>query len=203
MRLQSYYMPDEIIENLYTAGGEFETEDKVEYRGLYHRYITNEAYTGSTWNSKTSKKLVPLIQRITRDKTYETIKATLKTKYQTVKSAIPVITNDNRAAGKFNSYFFKKVNELVFIESNELQFNNWVSRNIDPNAFNAVKIEWTISGERLDTKRGPILIKGVISKNNDQITYAESVLPGIRVILNDPLQYYIDNTFIIPVDING
>ena len=61
MRLKLYYTADEITSNLYTSGSQFMTEDNVEYRGTYHSYITGEVYTGSTWNAKTSKKLITFL----------------------------------------------------------------------------------------------------------------------------------------------
>ena len=60
MRLKLYYTTDEITNNLYTSGMQYMLQDNTEYRGLYHTYLTGEVYTGATWDSKTSKKLIGL-----------------------------------------------------------------------------------------------------------------------------------------------
>ena len=96
----------------------------------------------------------------------------------------------------------KKINELLFIEINELYFKAWQNNRIDSNVFTAVEIRWYISGPVNDETQGIVTVKGVRTKNTEQIAYAESRLPGISSILTDPLQYYSDNTFQIPVDIN-
>ena len=74
-------MPDEIITNLYTSGGEFETEDGKEYRGMYHRYLTNEIYTEANWDPRISKKLKPLIRKVNKDTPYADLKRNLKTSF--------------------------------------------------------------------------------------------------------------------------
>jgi hypothetical protein len=195
-------MPDEIITNLYTSGGEFETEDGKEYRGLYHRYLTNEIYTESDWNPRTSKKLKPLIKKINKDTPYADLKRSLKTNFL---QPVPVtinITQADRKTGYIPRYFLKKINELLFIEINEPYFKAWQNGRIDSNIFNGVEIRWYISGTVNDETQGVVRIKGVYTKNTEQIEYAERFLPGISSILTDPLQYYSDNTFDIPADIN-
>ncbi len=50
------YKESEIQKNLYTFGDEWMTEDKQEYKGLYHKYTeTNETYTRGTWDESLSK----------------------------------------------------------------------------------------------------------------------------------------------------
>ncbi len=202
MRLQAFYTPEEIITNLFTTGGQLETEDGVEYRGPYHRYITNEIYTGATWNADTSKKLRPFVKRLQRDATYETLKPRLKTRFFKPQPVSVTISSEQRKSGVLTRYFAQKINDRVITEINKLQFNAWQSKKIDPNVYVCVQIEWYISGEREDQKKGIIIQKGVVTKNLEQIRYAETIMPGIKVILNNPLQFYSDNTFIIPVDIN-
>ena len=202
MRIRTFYMPDEIITNLYTSGGEFETEDGKEYRGLYHRYLTNEIYTEADWNPRTSKKLKPLIKKVGKDTPYAELKRSLKTNFL---QPVPVtinITQADRKIGYVSRYFLKKINELLFIEINELYFKAWQNNRIDSNVFTAVEIRWYVSGPVNDEIQGIVTVKGVRTKNTEQIAYAESRLPGISSILTDPLQYYSDNTFQIPVDIN-
>jgi hypothetical protein len=202
MRLKLYYMPEEITSNLYTNGGEFQTEDGVEYRGSYHRYITNEIYTGATWNSKTSKKLMLLETVLVRDVVYSKLKTRLQTKFITPQpiNRTPTITEYN--SGYFERYFLKKCNEQIFIETDEIQHTLWRNGKIDQAMFNAVTFRWFISGNIDDVKTATTTQYGVLTKNKKQIQYAQQVLPGIVDVLTNPLQYYGDVTYNVPKDIN-
>lgn len=202
MRIRTFYMPDEIIANLYTSGGEFETEDGKEYRGMYHRYLTNEIYTESNWDPRLSKKLKPLIRKINKDTPYADLKRNLKTNFLQPTPALINVSQADRKVGYVSRYFLKKINESLFIEIDALQFKAWQNGRIDPNSYFGVEIRWYVSGLVNDEKQGVVLIKGVYTKNTEQIAYAERFLPGISSILTDPLQYYADDTFIIPPDIN-
>ena len=202
MRIRTFYMPDEIITNLYTSGGEFETEDGKEYRGMYHRYLTNEIYTEANWDPRLSKKLKPLIRKINKDTPYADLKRNLKTNFLQPTPALINVSQADRKVGYVSRYFLKKINESLFIEIDALQFKAWQNGRIDPNSYFGVEIRWYVSGLVNDEKQGVVLIKGVYTKNTEQIAYAERFLPGISSILTDPLQYYADDTFIIPPDIN-
>lgn len=202
MRIRTFYMPDEIITNLYTSGGEFETEDGKEYRGMYHRYLTNEIYTEANWDPRLSKKLKPLIRKINKDTPYADLKRNLKTNFLQPTPVLINVSQADRKAGYVSRYFLKKINESLFIEIDALQFKAWQNGRIDPNSYFGVEIRWYVSGLVNDEKQGVVLIKGVYTKNTEQIAYAERFLPGISSILTDPLQYYADDTFIIPPDIN-
>jgi hypothetical protein len=195
-------MPEEITSNLYTNGGEFQTEDGVEYRGSYHRYITNEIYTGATWNSKTSKKLMLLETVLVRDVVYSKLKTRLQTKFITPQpiNRTPTITEYN--SGYFERYFLKKCNEQIFIETDEIQHTLWRNGKIDQAMFNAVTFRWFISGNIDDVKTATTTQYGVLTKNKKQIQYAQQVLPGIVDVLTNPLQYYGDVTYNVPKDIN-
>ena len=195
-------MPDEIITNLYTSGGEFETEDGNEYRGMYHRYLTNEIYTEANWDPRISKKLKPLIRKVNKDTPYSELKRNLKTSFLQPNPIVVSITQSDIKTGYISRYFFKKLNESLFVEIDELQFKAWQNGRIDPNSYFGVQIRWYISGPVNDETQGVVTIKGVRTKNTEQIAYAQRFIPGISNVLTDPLQYYSDNTFKIPVDIN-
>lgn len=195
-------MPEEITTNLYTPGGQFQTEDGVEYKGSYHRYITNEIYTGGTWNAKSSKKLVLLEQVTTKDSAYFKLKQQLKTKFDTPVPYKLVIVPADYKLGYIERYFLKKRNEQKFIEIDESQYKAWGKGTIDSNVYDALNFRWFISGNIEDNKTGNTTVYGVITKNNKQIQYAQQQMPGIQNVLTDPLQYYTDTDFIIPKDIN-
>lgn len=195
-------MPEEITTNLFTNGKEWQTEDGIEYRGSYHRYITNEVYTGAVWNSKTSKKLKPYISEITRDYTYKQLKTALKTKYVAPWSVQPIINPTDITIGYINRYFIKKNNELLVIEIDKQQFDAHRSNIIDSNLYATVQLVWYISGPINDEMHGVVAKPGVRTKNMLQISYAAHQLPGVELLLTDPLQYYTDSDYKVPPAIN-
>jgi hypothetical protein len=60
-RKKIYYPEGEIQRGLYTEGKEWMLEDGTEYIGDYHRYITNEVFTLSSYILGLSKKLIPYL----------------------------------------------------------------------------------------------------------------------------------------------
>lgn len=203
MRLKLYYMPEEITPNLYTTGGEFQTEDGQEYKGAYHRYITNEIYTGSTWNSKTSKKLVLLENKVLRDTTYRKLKSRLQTKFISPYPVNRTPSADDYKFGYFDRYFLKKSNTELFIEVDKPQYDLWKSSRIDPALYNGITFRWFISGDVNDVSRAGILYQGVVTKNKKQIQFVQKLYPSSINVLTDPLQFYQDTTYKTPADINA
>jgi len=177
-------------------------QDNTEYRGLYHTYLTGEVYTGATWNSKTSKKLIVYKNIIAKNVEYETLKRELKLTYMQPVSALNAPTTEQLKAGSYTRYFIKKVNESKIIEIDEPQFNMWQSKQIDPALYSAIKMQWYISGPIEDSQSNMVFIQGVQTKNTNQIKSAETSLAGISKVLTDPLQYYSDITYLVPKDIN-
>jgi hypothetical protein len=196
-------MPEDITNNLYTSGGEFQTEDGVEYRGAYHRYTTNEIYTGATWNATTSKKLVLLERMQNRDLVYAKLKRQLQTKFITPRAVKPSPTQSDYKSGYIDRYFLKKCNEPVFIEIDSAQQRLWSRGVIDRALYKSITLRWFISGNIEDVNTGNSLQRGVITKNTIAVQFAQQELPGIADILTDPLQYYADSEFTAPADINS
>jgi hypothetical protein len=202
MRLKLYYTADEITSNLYTSGSQFMTEDNVEYRGTYHSYITGEVYTGSTWNAKTAKKLITFRDLSSKNAEYQQLKPTSLV-FDKPNPTIVSITQQQINNKMVNRYFLKKVNETSIIEVDQEQYQKWINKQIDSVVYLGISIPWTIAGEIEDTNINGTMIKGVRTRNNLQIQYANSKLPGISDYLNNPLQYYLDTTFVVPQDINS
>ena len=178
------------------------TEDNVEYRGTYHSYITGEVYTGSTWNAKTSKKLITFRDLSSKNAEYQQLKPTSLV-FDKPNPTIVSITQQQINNKMVDRYFLKKVNETSIIEVDQEQYQKWINKQIDSVVYLGISIPWTIAGEIEDTNINGTMIKGVRTRNNLQIQYANSKLPGILDYLNNPLQYYLDTTFVIPQDINS
>lgn len=202
MRQRLHYTPAQITTNLYTAGGEWALETGIEYRGLYHRYITGEVYTEATWNPKTSKKLVEYINQPTDIHEYKKLK-NIQTQFKTPKIYIPTVTDIDRNNGFIMRYFLKKNNENIFLEIDRAQYIDWTVKQLDANIYNAVEIIWAISGNKQSEYKGQLLIPGVIEKNIQALQRAELIVPGISLHVTNLLQFYTDTDFIVPRDINS
>jgi hypothetical protein len=178
------------------------TEDNVEYRGTYHSYITGEVFTGATWNAKISKKLITYRDQSSKNIIYQQLKP-ISLVFDKPTPTVVSITQQQIANKTIDRYFLKKVNETSIIEVDIEQYQKWLSKQIDSIIYEGVSVTWTIAGELEDTIINGTLIKGVRTKNNLQIQYANTKMPGISEYLNNPLQYYLDTTFVVPKDINA
>jgi len=201
-RLKSYYTTDEITNDLYTFGKEFMTENKSEYIGPYHSYVTGEIYTGFIWDPKTSVKLVPYINIIGSISKYRELKDYNLT-FQQPKQ-IPCTPNrDNIAQGYVTRYFLNKTNDINIIEVDLIQFQQWQQGNIDRVLYSAIAIDWAISGLLQDTITNGITQPGVITRNRKAISAAALTIPLIQTHLSNLTEFYTDSDFIVPKDING
>ena len=202
MRMKSFYSANEITTDLYTTGQQWMTVDKKEYIGLYHKYTTGEVYTQPKWNKNKSLKLVKYKKQNLQNEVYDRIsKVTLN--YNSFNTFNLVVNKKDIDAGFINRFIIKKVNEVKFYEINEKTYKDYTNEKIDPALYTAVKIKWTITGPLQTTTKGSVIIPSVRDINIAEVEQAEKQLPGLSIFLNDPLQYYTDNDFISPADING
>jgi len=192
MRQKAYYLIDEIVDNLFTTGSEWMTETGTEYIGMYHQYTTGETYTEPQWNPDLSAKLVAYEKIDSAAYIYKKLN-TVQTKFE---NFVPYQVKINLAdiqIGYITRYFIKKINESRIYEIDSATFKRWQQKRIDSNMYNAVELFWTIAGDEQDAKQ----------ENIKQTQQAKNTLPGIELVLNDPLQYYTDSIYIKPADING
>ena len=206
-RLKLYYPVDEITTNLYTTGKEWMTTDKKEYVGLFHLYTTGEAYTQPTWNPKSSLQLIPY-QEITPENQKNIVYQELTNDayagtYVSLKSIPVQIRKQDILNGFISRYFLKKHNESDIIETNQLQYRQWQSNVIDSKLYSATSLTWFISGNINDERLNGYLIEGVATKNKKEIQRAALSLPQLSSYLTNLTEYYTDNVFNIPTDING
>jgi hypothetical protein len=203
-RLKLYYPVDEITPNLFTQGKEFMTEDNVEYIGSYHRYITGEIYTESNWDVRKSKRLIEYVETTTKQTfVYDTLKPNIELKYIQPNAHNVTINKTDIRNGFITRYFIKKINNETIIEINQNQYNAWLQDVIEKKMHIAITLTWYISGNIEDITSGIVVIPGVISKNQKQVAYASKTLPGLSNILINFIEYYTDNDYSVPIDING
>ena len=201
MRQKLYYTVDEITTNLYTSGSEWMSEDGVEYVGLYHRYITNEIYTGETWNSKISQKLIPYKNINSAAVIYNSLKQ-LNSNFKEPYAVVVDPTDIDLKRGSFNRYFIKKNNDNRIIEIDKTQFDMYPIE-IDPVMYDAIYIDWAISGELDDTYINSVFNRGVITKNRLTTIAAEQRLPGMINVLTNYSEFYLNTDIATPKDINA
>lgn len=203
-RLKLYYPTDEIVTELYTSGLEFMTTDNVEYIGSYHRYATGEVYTGAIWNSKSSLKLIPYRKQASQVSTiYKTLKPNIKVKYALPYAISTQPTREDIRVGFMIRYFIKQQTSFTIFEIDKLQYDSWKNNGIDRKLYQAVQLTWYISGQINDTMSGTVQMLGVQSKNELQIKNAAQTINNIGSYLTNTLEYYTDNDYSVPVDING
>jgi len=205
MRLKVYYQPDEVQENLYTFGNEWMLADTYqEYKGAYHAYLTGEIYTLGIYSSTQSKLLIPYKQTNSDIFRYTQLRPDIKI-LNDIKliSHQPIITSKDLNIGYINRYFVQKINETWIIEINESLYKQLVNNGIESKLYQFVSVTWYISGNIQDLVNGIITNTGVITKNTQQIQNASKIISNIATKLSNPLQYYTDSDYVVPVDING
>lgn len=201
MRQKAYYTKDEITPNLYTIGGEWMTTDDVEYKGLYHTYITGETYTQGTWNPKTSVKLIAYDFIAPDAKTFKQL-TNIEVKYDSVQPYSVVVTEQDRDVGFILRYFIKKINENKITEIDAEQYKAWLGNQIDNNLYVAAEVVWRITGNQRTEYVNGVQIPGVVESNLQRTQLTEQTIPGISSKLSNPLEYYSDTDITVPRDIN-
>ena len=202
-RLKSYYTAAEQELNLYTTGEEFMTEDRKEYIGQYHIYInTGEVYTNSSY-TKTSKKLIPFKKELPAVTEYKLLRPKIQTNYKTPEQHVLQITTADIKSGSITRHFMKKINSAEILEVNLKQVKDLAAKKIDPNLYQSISINWTITGELNDRKERGATIVGVRNINKKAIKSAEKRMTGISKKLSNPVEYYTDTDFVVLQDINS
>ena len=161
-----YYPKNRIETNLYTRGREFSvTITGEEYIGYYYKLYNGTFFTGKTPNDTPTQELIPLVSQPieespiivtlnqSEDKNLEKYVSLLKNTPEDKKLPIPYYpkpTKENYELGEIQRYFAKKINEAIFIEIGQKDFNNLIEEN---NAYLwqyyvTFSIPWEISGRK-------------------------------------------------------
>jgi hypothetical protein len=202
-RIKAYYGVDETENGLYTFGDEYMTEDQQLYVGPYHRYTTtSEVFTESQWNIRQSRKLLPYVKMPATIKTYKSLK-----NLQIVRSSPspipPTITTKNIATGFMTRYFCSKRNAELVFDTDETQYQQWLSGGFDRIMWDIVVIDWKITGPYEDVIQNGVLVPGVISYNARQLQQVATIIPTIQKYVTRLTEYHTDVDFVTPKDING
>ena len=184
------YTPEHQIQKaLYTAGNELQVPDETgqlqNYIGLYHIYPNGSIYSGAVYDPVYSVELTRIASgHLATDvnDVYFNITGIDKT-YESPRYFIPDITPEDVKRGTVPRFLVQQINELDNItEIDRPQFNlhGSIPRGIDPDRFRKTSLTWTIAGPREDVQKA----------NIRALVAAEYDMPGIRVYLSDPLEFY-------------
>jgi hypothetical protein len=158
-----YYPKSQIIENLYTNGGEYGyfTNPFQEYKGYYYVVSTGQAFSGKNPNDGTPQRLTLLStkeyssvidennpQSSLLDSQYDDI--LFKTKQIQNQSSLtePKYIKPTPSYPAFTRYFVKKTNELRYIEVDKVTYDKILSKDKSYNwaMYKPFTIWWTTNG---------------------------------------------------------
>jgi len=202
MRKKEYYNKEEIVENQYTTGKEYMTKNRVEYIGLYHKYITGEVYTLARYNSNKSVPLIPYQEESDDIKIYKSNKPKIKTKYNTPNIFYPSPTTADIKKKRMTRYVLKNVSTNQIFETNLQTVKNYQKKKIDNNLYQLETIEWKISGPLNTTTINGITQIGVIEENIQTIRNKSKKMSGLLQYFKSYSEFYTDTIYEIPENIN-
>ena len=159
-----YYPKNRIETNLYTRGREFSvTITGEEYKGYYYKLYNGTFFTGKTPNDKPNQELIPLIPQLVEespvivtlsqdnDLNLRKYVSLLETSPKDKRLPVPYYpkpTKQDYELGEIQRYFSKKVNEIIFIEISQIDFDNLIEQNSAYlwQYYTTFSIPWEISG---------------------------------------------------------
>ena len=197
-RLKIYYPVDQIINNLYTNGGQYMLESGAGYTGSYHRYSTGEIYTESGWNQFQSKKLIPYkpTYQIEGNMIYKNITKVDVDPFVAPRYYFPILKEDDYVNGSVDRYFIQRNNltNAVFsiIEIDADQYSSLVSsgKGINAGLYTAITIPWKLTGPRNDVRNSnnAIVQFGVEDTNQRIVQLNKIKMPGLDTFINDYIE---------------
>jgi len=202
MRKKEYYNKEEIVENQYTTGKEYMTKNRVEYIGLYHKYVTGEVYTLATFNANKSISLMPYQEESLDIKLYKTNKPKIKTKYNTPNIFYPSITTDDINKKRLIRYILKNVSTNQIFETDQQTVQHYQKKKIDNNLYQLEIINWKIAGPLNTTTTNGITEIGVIEQNIETIRNKSKKMSGLLQYFKSYSEFYTDTIYEVPENIN-
>ena len=185
-----YYPKTHIVTNLYTTGKEWMYEDGTEYIGYYHRYIDGIKMSGAVYEQGYSKKLIPYLNVSSQPSNviYDTLKK--KPSFTAPIQIYPLPDINDYESGRVTRYFIKRRNYSSFqeiIEIDKSQYKLWLRPNsgIDETLYNAISLDWKLTGPLNDTIESDNPVYGVYDTNERMVILKNRSFPGLRSFLTD------------------
>jgi hypothetical protein len=191
-----YYPKSHVVNNLYTTGKEWMFENNTEFIGYYHKYIDGNVKSGAVFNRTESKKLIPYIDpNIQPDNyVYNSIKKPIKSVPPIIKYRIPVI--EDFETGKIARYFIKRRNYSTYqdiFEIDKEQYKKWKNKSggIDSALYDAIELDWKLTGPLNDILHEMNPIAGVYDTNQRMVMLKNNVFIGLKDYLTDYIEFSI------------
>ena len=154
-----YYPLSQIQTNLYTNGGELTiASNGASYSGYYWKTSKGEYFSGKTPQDLPSQKLIfNTPQQLSFGGTVstmvdESIYSILKpfTPKTSISSYAPQPTSDDYNVGEFVRYFYKKINELKYLEISKTDYFNLTKKNpkYDYALYMPFYLHWQLTGNK-------------------------------------------------------
>lgn len=185
-----YYPLSQIQANLYTNGSElvYSSNDQP-YIGVYWKTSKGEYFSGKNPQDPTSQSLKLISQNISTSKTVIFSSRYTKIKPDNtkiiIKSYIPQPTSDDYNIGEFARYFYKKANELKYLEISKDDYFSLTSRDPQYNysLYLPFYIHWKLTGDKEQVY--------TINKNMVQLTMQRQNLYQFdKFLKEDYLKFY-------------
>ena len=189
------FRKEEIVENLYTKGGEFQIftqKDKTEkpnfYIGPYHTK-KGRAYIGAEPGTPSTR-----LRKVVYDRnvfTYNKLQPTFAKSFPGIISVGVSISEKDEEAGFFMRYLARQENTKQIYEVDKTLYKKLAKKsNPHHELYTMASLEWKISGPIFNILNKNIIVEhGIIPTNNESLEKAESKMPGITEFLNDSLEY--------------
>ena len=184
------YTPEYQIQTaLYTAGNEFQVLDDTgmyqNYIGLYHIYPNGSIYSGAAYDLVYSIELRRISSghlSIAENDRYFDITGIDKA-HEAPRYATPQLNMEDVKRGTIQRFFVQQVNakdNIIEIDKQQYNLHGQPPRGIDSDRFHKLILTWTITGPREEVQKA----------NTRALTQANTTIPGIRIYLSDPLEFY-------------
>jgi|9_EtaG_2_1085328.scaffolds.fasta_scaffold34768_2 hypothetical protein len=202
MRKKRYYTDEEIITDQYTIGQQYMTNDRIEYIGLYHKYLTGEIYTERIYIPNKSRILVPYETESADVKFFRLSKSKTKTKFQTPKQYNISITTNNIKNKSLTRNILKNVSTNQLIEIDSKTVNLYRQKKIDNNLYQLITFKWVITGPVNTVNENGVTKLGVVEQNINEIQKKSKEMPELLQYISSYSQYYTDTTYTTLNNIN-
>ena len=201
LRNKIYYPKTHIVNNLHTSGKEWMFVDGIEYIGYYHKYIDGKVLSGAVFNRTESKTLIPYINQIEQPENiiYNSLK--IKQSYVSPRHSLPIPVVDDYRNGSFNRYFLRRRNYTTYqdiIEIDQPQYKLWrkSQAGIDETLYQALVLEWKLTGPVNDNNSGTNIEYGVYDTNQRLVFLKDYDMPGLKDYLTDYIELSIYSPYV-------
>ena len=193
-RKRIYYTKAQIEEGLVTNGGEWMFTNGTEYIGQYHKYITGEVFSESTFIEGKSKILIPYIDiekinqqtdfgiDLAKNFEYDSIKNVDVPKSVTPNPSLQLVSNKDITNGYMTRYFAYKANDGRILELSKDEYDKIGTDNgLDEILWKRFTIRWKVIGPERDVLdvNGNIVESGIIDTNRRTVTSQSTQYPTL------------------------